>query len=161
MNTESVLNILERSTTRMFTESGESIKAVSPNISEHPDSLICVISFNGDASGQVIVYWNESDALKFASDKNKFFCGIDEPFTSINGDVVEIIAEFTNEIAGAFLTSLSEEDVTIKIVTPIIYYGGQVAYPSYNSKLQLVKYNLGEFQMYLGLYLESDTGLKH
>lgn len=161
MNSTEVLSILENSTSKMFVESGEKVNTIQENSDDLPDGLTCIISFNGDISGQVIVFWDQSDALRFSEDKMKLFCGIEVEYTEINDEVIEVIAEFTNEVAGAFLTSLSRDDVSIKILTPIINKGGQVAYPNFEN-LQVVQYNLGSFKMHLGLLLDHDSvSIKH
>ena len=160
MDSTQVLSILENSTTKMFVESGEAVETLEVGRDQLPEGLTCIISFNGDVTGQVIVFWDVQSALKFAQDKMKFFCGVDVVYTGVDDEVIEIIAEFTNEVAGAFLTSLSRGDVVIKIMTPVISTGN-VAYPSYDS-LKVVSYNLGEFNMHLGLILDLDvTMLKH
>lgn len=160
MNSSQVLTILEDSTTKMFVESGEAVQAHQSAHEDLPEGLTCIISFNGDVTGQVIVFWDVQSALKFAQDKMKFFCGVDVIYTAIDEEVIEVIAEFTNEVAGAFLTSLSRGDISIKIMTPIISTGS-VAYPNYDN-LKVVAYNLGQFEMHLGLLLDADASMiKH
>jgi CheY-specific phosphatase CheX len=161
MTKHELIKTLETSTVKMFTESGEVIeKSESAKEMEAPEDLVVVISFNGDAQGQVVLYWEMRDALKFASDKNRVFCGIDEPYTEVTSEVVEIIAEFTNEIAGAFLTDLSKHNIFIKILTPIIYQSGHVVYPDFEHSLK-THFICNGFSMYIGLYVDKAKIIKN
>ena len=152
MNISELNSLFSESTLRMFNEGGSSLNLFK-NENSCPGDVVVVISFTHDLSGQLVLHWTQECALAFASEKNKFFCGIDEPFTEMNQDVIEVLAEFTNESAGAFLTDLSNENILIKISTPTIYVGGHVVYPEFKNAVK-TKFSGNEYSIYSSLFLD-------